>query len=180
MRLLGVTICLMIVVAMGVASEGADDERASALRALNLMKPARQPKIEVGLTALDGEPFALHSLVGRVVILNFWATWCVPCRDEMPALERLAQSERDRGLVVVAVAADTKREDVLEFVNRGKFTFPIVMQPRNRASEVFGVRALPTTFVLDPSGAVVGVGFGPREWDGKAARHLVAVLARDR
>jgi thiol-disulfide isomerase/thioredoxin len=113
------------------------------------------------------------------VFLNFWATWCPPCKEEMPAMERLYQRYRDKGLVVLAVSVDTEgAPTVIPYVNEHKFTFPIGLDPRMTLAEQHGVRALPTSLLFDKKGTLVAMAVGPREWDGKAAHALIDGLLR--
>lgn len=107
----------------------------------------------------------LASLSGRVVLVNFWATWCEPCEQEMPAMQRLyAQLPRDR-FELVAVSIDDEDADVAEFVARYSLTFPIVMDPGKKVAERYQTMGVPESLLIDPSGRIVERYVGPREWD---------------
>jgi thiol-disulfide isomerase/thioredoxin len=113
-------------------------------------------------TALDGAPVDADTLRGRVVLVNFWATWCLPCRAEMPALESMYQRHREAGFVIVGLAVDqAATEKVAAFVRERGITYPIVHVGREAERAFGGVRGYPTSFLLDRSGRVRHVVQGP-------------------
>ncbi len=124
---------------------------------------------------LDGRPVSLQSLRGKVVVLNVWATWCRPCRSEMPALERLHQRLRGHGLQVVAVSVDTPigelgpsghaGGDVRAFVEELDLSFMILHDRQRAIEELFLVQGLPTTFIIDKTGRIARKEVGGRAWD---------------
>jgi peroxiredoxin len=151
------------------------------LRALDLMEPApTAAPHDFTVPSPDGASLTLAGYRGRVVLLNFWATWCVPCREEMPAMERLYQRFKDRGLVVLAVSVDAPGSSaVVPFAKELGLTYPIGLDPKMALARQYGVRGLPASFLLDRTGAVVGRALGSREWDSPAAHGVVEwLLAR--
>lgn len=112
------------------------------------------PSIE--LERLDGERLDLTDLRGEVVVINFWASWCPPCRAEMPALERAYQAERERGLEILAV--NTTYQDQLgaasAFVAEHGLSFPILLDRTGETANLYRMRALPTTFFVDRKGVI--------------------------
>ena len=150
-----------------------------ALKQLDLMKPGRARLAEdFTLPTPDGGSFRLSEQRGKVVLVNFWATWCPPCLEEMPAMERLWRRHKDAGFVLVAISLDTDPKKVPPFVSARKFSFPIVLDPKMGIAEKYGVRALPSSFVLDRDGTVTGIALGPRGWDDGAAHGLVQAMLR--
>lgn len=127
------------------------------------------------LMTLEGQTVSLKDYEGKLVVLNFWATWCTPCEVEMPALENLWVRFRDRGLVVVGITVDRggPRSLIEPYVRGKKLTFPILLDPDMSAAGAWRVTAIPATFLVKPSGEVVGVAYGAREWDSK---EMVALL----
>lgn len=119
------------------------------------------------LPDMDGETFTLSSYRGKVVMLNFWATWCPPCRREMPSLERLYTKLKDQGFVVIAVNQFEDPDLVFEFTGRLSLapTFPILFDRDSRVAEQFGVKGLPTTYLLDKDGLIRYRAIGGREFD---------------
>lgn len=121
----------------------------------------------------------LSDLRGKVVLLNFWATWCEPCREEMPSMERLHRAYKDRGLAVLAVSLDSQGASVVKpFVKKLALTFPIGLDPKMAVRETYGVWAVPSTFIIDRSGKRVLFANGARAWDSKAAHALVESLLK--
>ena len=133
---------------------------------------------EVELSDLSGRPARLRDLRGRVVLLNFWATWCAPCREEMPALELLAQELGPQGLTVVGVNAKEPRPQVEAFVRQHGLRFPVLLDADGRAGRAYQVFALPATFVVDRRGSLVGTVLGIRDWAGPDARAYLRELLR--
>jgi peroxiredoxin len=126
-------------------------EAATALLALR-----EQLLAESGfsLTALDGKTYNLDALRGKVVLLNFWATWCPPCRREMPDMEKLFQRFSQKGLVVLAVS-DEKRETVEGFLKKEAYTFPVLLDPERKVNTAFGIEGIPNSFLFDRQGKLV-------------------------
>jgi thiol-disulfide isomerase/thioredoxin len=126
-------------------------------------------------TTLDGHELTLESLRGKVVVLNVWATWCAPCRAEMPALQRLQQRYGAEGLEVVAVSVDTPpgtmaplgqfSSDVRAYVESLGLTFTILHDPQRSIERLFLVPGLPTTFIIDRDGRIAHKIVGARAWD---------------
>ncbi len=119
------------------------------------------PAPEFRLASVDGGSLSLSELRGKVVVLNFWATWCVPCRAEMPALEHVYQMHRDRGLVVVGVDVQESAEKVLGFLPEVNVTFPIVLDSDTKLATRYRATGLPATFILDRQGVVRDIRLGP-------------------
>jgi thiol-disulfide isomerase/thioredoxin len=115
------------------------------------------------LEGLDGAPFDADTLKGKVVFLNFWATWCGPCRAEMPSIQTLYDKAKGQGVVFLAVS-DEKREAIAEFVKKNPYTFP-VYRIVGATPEVFRSAAIPTTFILAPDGRVAFKHVGSAQWD---------------
>jgi thiol-disulfide isomerase/thioredoxin len=128
-------------------------------------RPASFPAPDFTLPTLSGAPIRLAELRGKVVLLNFWATWCVPCRTEMPSLDALYQQYQDRGLAVLAVNVDTLSTAGVEaFMQEVAVTFPIVLDPAWSVARAYRVLGLPTTYLIDRGGNVVIREVGERNW----------------
>jgi peroxiredoxin len=130
------------------------------------------------LLTLDGGRASLTDHRDKLVVLNFWATWCQPCTVEMPSLEALWQRYRDRGLIVVGVCVDRGAPKALlePYVRNLKLTFPILLDPDSKTSDRWRVTALPATFLVRPGGEVAGMAMGAREWNSDEMRALVERL----
>ena len=154
-------------------------ELKEAFQELDVIRPSRQ-KIadDFTLPRLDGTACRLRDHHGKVVLVNFWATWCPPCLAEMPAMERLWQQHRDGDFVMVAISVDADPAKVAAFVAEHKLTFPIVLDPKMQVAGAYGVRALPSSFLVDRVGNLAGLAIGPRPWDNDASHSLVEGLVR--
>ncbi len=151
----------------------------SAGKRLDLISPTPQKFAgDFTVKTLDGRTFRLSEHRGRVVFINFWATWCPPCREEMPAMERLFQRSQKDGLVMLAVSVDADPKVITPFLEEQRFTFAIGLDPKMDLANAYGVRALPATFIVDPRGYLAAVALGPREWDNTASQALVQGLRR--
>jgi len=128
-------------------------------------RPASFQAPDFTLPALSGGTIRLTDFRGKVVLLNFWATWCVPCRMEMPALEALSQRDKEAGLVVLAINLDTLSTAGVEaFVKEVMVTFPVALDPSWSIARAYRVLGLPTTFLIDRAGNVVVREVGERDW----------------
>jgi len=103
-----------------------------------------------------GRPLGLGDLRGKAVIVNFWASWCVPCKDEAPFLQQTYERYRDRGLVVLGINSQDLRDDARGFVDRFDLTYPVVFDGRRQALKAWGIRGFPETFFVDRRGKLVG------------------------
>ena len=137
-----------------------------------------QPAPAFTLGTLDGGRASLTDHRDKLVVLNFWATWCQPCVLEMPSLEALWQRYRARGLVVVGVSVDrgSPRGLLEPYVRNLKLTFPILLDPDSKTSDGWRVTALPATFIVRPGGDVTGMAVGAREWNSAAMQALIERL----
>jgi len=149
-------------------------------KALELIKPSRvQAARDFTVPSPDGKAIKLADYRGKVVFLNFWATWCLPCREEMPTMERLHQRFKDTGFVILAVSVDAEGAQVVTpFVKEHKLTFPIGLDPKMTLAERYGVRAIPSSFLMDRKGRLVALALGPRDWDSKAAHAFIESLLK--
>lgn len=127
--------------------------------------PADVPVAPFDLKSLDGATLGSQDLAGKVVLLNFWATWCGPCKDEMPSLARL-QSHFDPGRVrVVTVTTDMHPQGIRQFLDHLGVKLPVLFDEDQELSRLFMVRGLPTTVLIDQGGHPIGRAVGPRAWD---------------
>jgi thiol-disulfide isomerase/thioredoxin len=128
------------------------------------------------LIDLAGRPVRLRDLHGRVVVLNFWATWCGPCRDEMPGLGTLASELGPRGLAVVGVNYKEAQPGIEAFLRERQVVLPVLLDTKGAVAERYQVYALPATFVVNRRGMVVGTVLGGRDWVGADARGYLSQL----
>jgi len=132
------------------------------------------------LKFLDGAETSLKDYRGQVVMLNFWATWCAPCRQEMPEMQGLWQKFKDKGFVILAVSEDEGHEKRIQgFVKKLKLTFPILLDPQGEVSDQYKLTGLPTTFLIDRHGKLVTTVVGLRDWRSSESVALIASLLED-
>jgi peroxiredoxin len=130
-----------------------DPQFAAALSKLEADDQSRQ-SADFTLTDVRGKPWTLRSLQGKVVLVNFWATWCPPCRKEMPDLETLYNRFKDKGLVVLAIS-DEDAGKVNPFVAKAAVTYPVLLDPGRKVNELFQIEGIPKSFVYDRDGKLV-------------------------
>lgn len=171
------TLGLVLLIGANAATGGASPE---AMKALGILEPRERTAVpSVILPTLQGKPFSLSELKGKLILVNFWATWCLPCQWEMPLMEKLYQAYKAKGFVVVAISLDQEGAAVVEpFVKERKLTYPVLLDPSLKGARQFGVIGLPATFLVGPDGFIKGVTYGPKEWDGPEARALIESLLR--
>lgn len=148
-----------------VQDESPDDvARAFAEAGLPVLKQ-RIASVDFSLPLVDKSSLALTNLSGKVVFLNFWATWCGPCRAEMPSMEALYQRFKDRGLEILAVNYGESEEVVSGFFEQYKFSFPAALDPAGQVNGLYGVGALPTTYIIDREGNILTRVVGSINWN---------------
>lgn len=136
---------------------------------------------------LAQQPLALHQVPGRVVLVNFWATWCAPCMAELPALEQLYQSLRSQGFTIVGIAVDDTLDNIKEAVQKNGITYPVLLDEKGKSKRLFELKGFPESFVLDSKKQVMiitdpGDGtpvtriIGPRPWSQNRAMQLFQSL----
>jgi|SRR5579863_711504 len=132
------------------------------------------------LQTLNGREAALTEYRGRVVLINFWATWCIPCRAEMPQMETLYRDFRAKGLEILAVSIDLPGESSIgTFVERLKLSFPILLDEGLETDEAYEVRVVPTSLLIDRRGIVAHRFLGAKDWNDNESRRLVGQLVSE-
>ena len=148
----------IVVTVPGLASDPLTPLKMSRL-------PAGSTAAPFELTSLDGKLVKSSELAGKVVLVNFWATWCGPCKEEMPALARLQQQLDPAQFVLLTVTTDVQRQGITHFLSHLGVTLPVLFDEDQEVSRAFMVRGLPTTVVIARDGSLVGRAVGPRAWD---------------
>lgn len=115
---------------------------------------AKRQTADFTLLDLQGKPWHLHDLKGKVVLVNFWATWCPPCRKEMPDLQALYDKYKDQGFLVLSIS-DEEADKVSPFITQRKITYPVLLDPGRKVNDAFVVEGIPKSFVYDREGTMV-------------------------
>lgn len=150
---------------------------AGSFERLGLVSVSPMPAPSLEAQQLDGSPFSLESLRGRWVAVTFWATWCGPCRSEMPTLEAFHQSVAGQGVVVLGVSIDRRAEPVGPFLQRLGVTFPNVWDRSGRAARDWQASSIPLTWIVDPAGRLVAVSRGAKDWSRLGTGFLAATAS---
>ncbi|MDR2095670.1 MAG: TlpA family protein disulfide reductase [Treponema sp.] len=153
-------------------------ETAFSQAGIPFLKQSR-PINDFTLPLLDGKNVKLSGLKGKVVFLNFWATWCPPCREEMPSMEVLYKRYRDKGLEFLAVDIMEKKEQVSSFMKDFGLSFPAALDSSGDVSGMYGIRGIPTTFIIDRQGRIIVASVGGREWNTPAMLNAFDLLLSD-
>lgn len=140
--------------------------------------PAGQPTPALQLSDLDDKRWTLEPLRGRAVLLNFWATWCEPCRAEMPSLQALARRHDSDGLTVVTVNYRESEPAIRRFVDANKIMLPVLLDRDGAAARAWTPRVFPSTVLIDRSGRPRRVVVGEIDWAGDEARRLIEELLK--
>lgn len=138
--------------------------------------PARQPTPALQATDLKGQVWRLADLRGKAVLINFWASWCEPCRAEMPSLQDLAQRHGPDRLLVLAVNFKEPAITARRYVERADLQLPVLLDPDGTLARQWGVKVFPSTILIAADGRVRGVVRGELDWSGPAVAQLLAPL----
>lgn len=149
---------------------------------MNVIKPKERMEAPAfALQDVDGAKRTIKEFKGNVILLNFWATWCGPCREEMPALNKLREQFKEEDFVVIAVAADRGRKSmhkVREFCKMHNVAFPVLLDPEGDVRKAYEVTALPTSYIIGRDGKFIGKILGARTWDATASIGLLDNLLK--
>ena len=133
---------------------------------------AQRQQANFTLTDLQGKSWTLKDLKGKVVLVNFWATWCPPCRKEMPDLDALCNRYKDQGFVILAISEDDETQKVAPYIAEHKISYPILLDPGQKVNNLFQVEGIPKSFVYDRDGKLVS-----QSIDMRTQRQFLEMLA---
>lgn len=128
------------------------------------------------LKTLKGGTVSLKDYRGRLIFLNFWATWCGPCRAEMPSMQRLWEEFKEEDFVILAINIQEESKLVSSFMNERGLSFPVLLDEKGKVARSYGIRGIPTTFFLNPEGEIIGKAVGARDWDSEESFELIREL----
>ena len=149
-------------------------------KTLQLFRPTRQMTApDFTVPGLRASLVRLRDFKGQVIVLNFWATWCPPCREEMPSMERLYRRFKSKGFTILALSIDSRAEEVVgPFVKSFGLTFPVGLDPKMTVAGEYRMAGLPTSILIERGGGIAAVAAGPRDWDSPAAHQVIEKLLR--
>jgi thiol-disulfide isomerase/thioredoxin len=139
--------------------------------------PVPEPLPPFKVTTLDDKSVGIDLFKGKVTMLNFWATWCPPCRVEMPSMQVLYEKTRDVAFDIMAISVGEQKKTVTDFLAQNRYTYPIFLDVSGAQSAPFAGRGIPTTFILDKQGRAIAGLVGSRSYDGPEVISLFRELA---
>ena len=149
-------------------SDSREIDRLFSSMGVTKVSATKNPVI-INLKDMNGQQVSLADFKGKIVFLNFWTTWCPTCRIEMPSMEKLHRKLKDKDFAMVTVNLQESASQVKTFFKEFKLTFTALLDSTGEVGVSFGIRAIPTTYILDKTGRIIGLANGPREWDSKDA-----------
>jgi thiol-disulfide isomerase/thioredoxin len=155
-----------------VIAEG--NSAAPVQRLIELPQKPEAPALD--LPDLAGMRHTIKAYRGKVVVVNFWATWCAPCRKEFPVLERAWKKLEQEGVVLLAVSLGDGRESGERFLRRLPVSFPVLLAPDQSIGTLWQLQGMPTTYVVDRNGRIYFGAIGEREWDDQAILDQILTL----
>lgn len=161
-------IILLLVLALVILATGCTETGAAV--------GDRAPDFQ--LQDLEGNEVSLSSLRGNPILLNFWATWCPPCRLEMPFIQEVYQEWTDKGLVILAIDMGESTATVREFMQNNNYTIPVLLDTRRVVSQKYNVTAIPTTFFIDRNGVIQDKLIGPFPSKDSMVLYVKRILTR--
>ena len=167
----------LLVLAVWSAASAEPPAMASLLKPLDLLAyPTGTMPPPFSARTMDSRVLSLADLQGRVVVLNFWASWCLECRPEMPVLERLHRDYRSRGLAIIGINTREAPATARRYANDLGLSFPLVLDLEGKINGSYGVVGLPSTFLIGRDGRAVALAAGPRDWESALARAIIEAM----
>jgi len=142
-----------------------------------LKKKLNAPKFR--LNDMDGMPHSLSDYLGQPVIINFWATWCPPCREELPSMNRAWSMIKNEGIAMLAINVGEDEDTIFSFMGNYPIDFTLLLDQNAETAEKWPMKGLPTTYVVDPEGFIVFRAVGGRAWDSSKLLDMVRRLKRE-
>jgi peroxiredoxin len=156
---------ISFVTALARQEEPVQNENAALFRSIGMLHLGTQDIPDFEVVNPKGEVMKLSDLKGKIVFLNFWATWCPPCQMEMPSMERLYEQFKDTDLAILAVSVGENTETVNNFLSQTPYSFPIALNPDGKLAVLYAARGIPTSYILNRDGKILAAKIGAQEWD---------------
>ena len=173
-------VCALSVAAVTLSPVAAEEQNLDLLKRLKLVPEAGSAVAPYFSSVTPGgQKFGLEDLKGKLLILNFWATWCAPCRLEMPSMERLYKEFKVEGLEIVAINFMESPKPIILFLEENGLTFPVVLDKKGEIAKRYGVHALPATFLVGRQGNFLARSLGYKDWHNGETREFIRALVKD-
>ena len=128
------------------------------------------------LPDMDGDMFSMSDYKGKTVIINFWATWCPPCREELPSMNRAWQKIKDNNIAMIAINVGEDEDTIFSFMGDYPIDFQVLLDQSGEVINQWPIKGLPTTFVVDPAGRLYYRAIGGREWDSDSLLNMISAI----
>jgi peroxiredoxin len=156
-----------------ISMDKADSKTDRLFHELGIINvPHIAPPVNIILLDINGHQITVSEFKGKIVFLNFWTTWCPECRTEMPSMEKLHRRLKGKDFAMIAIDLQEPVSRVKTFLKKYPLTFTILLDTRGKIARQFGIRAIPTTYILDKNGGIIGKALGSRHWDRKESMTL--------
>ncbi len=156
---------LFIFAVLSVVAIPVFSETDEYFQKLGIQKPSKEIEaVDFTVVSLNGNEINLMDFKGKVIFLNFWATWCGPCKMEVEDIDNMYKKLKDKDFVVIAVDVQEDAKKVKSFMKKYNLTFPVYLDKDGRISYQYGVRGIPTTYIIGKDWKIVGRAIGPRKW----------------
>jgi peroxiredoxin len=129
------------------------------------------------LPTLDGKEVKLSDYAGKIVFLNIWATWCAPCKEEMPSMQKLYELMRGKDFVLLTMSIDEKKETVEAFMKDNKLTLPVALDSLQKVSPLYRITGVPESYIIDKSGMIIHHLIGPGDWSNPGLVNALSSLS---
>lgn len=153
-------------------------ERDALFKKMGIVPVDGKPAPVFELPDLEGNRVSLENFKGKIVFVNFWATWCPACKYEMPSMEKLWQNFKNEDFIILAVDLGESEGVVRKFVEEKKLSFPILLDKGRSTQMDYSITAIPTTYIIDREGKIIGKAVGAREWDNENSIKLFHLLTK--
>lgn len=168
-----------IVISFHFDAWGGEEELLRKIGAKAIKDKKKAPSFS--LPDLNGKKVELRQFKGKVVFLNFWATWCGPCKEEMPSMEALYQQFKDKGFVFLTISVDYEGlRPVKEFLQKHRYTFPVLLDPKCDTLDSYEVKGIPTTLIIDKFGRMRARVVSGRDWKHPDVIELLKLLMEEK
>jgi peroxiredoxin len=152
-------------------------EAAEYLEALSILPPKKEVQaIDFTVESLVGDSESLSDYRGKVIFLNFWATWCGPCKAEVGEIDALHETLKDEDFMIMALSIQEQKKKVSKFMKSNDIDFPVYLDSDGAVAAMYAVNGIPTTYIIAPDGTIVGRAIGPRQWGGTESVELMRSL----
>ena len=170
---------IALILLLSLPAYSQESNLLSKIRIQSIVDKKKTP--DFCLEGLNGEKVQLKTLKGKIIFLNFWATWCGPCKEEMPSIEALYQQCKERNFTLLTVSLDYGAPDtVRKFIEKHRYHFPVLLDPANKTLDLFEVNKIPATLIIDKNGKMIGRAIGPRNWSSPEVFSLIDQMLHDR